>query len=131
MLIEVKKTSKTSLSRRPDYFEGLRRYGQVLGLPVLLAWKITPPGIWALVDLDQFQLARTNYRLTLEMALRDNLLGVLAGDFAVAFQPGLGMHLHLKRVETLSRDVQGDSITEQVVMQERSLLAPSGERRPG
>jgi len=130
VLIEVKKTKKTSLSWKPDYFNALRRYWQVLGLPVLLAWKISPLGIWALVDLDQFQLARTNYRLTLQAAMQNNLLGVLAGDFVVAFQPGLAMVLDLRKVETLSRDVHGDTATEEVLLQvtDAYFQTPSGER---
>lgn len=131
VLIEVKKSSARKLSWRPDFFNGLRRYGHALGLPVLVAWKIVPLDIWTLVDLEHLQLAHTNFHLTRDMAMRNNLLGVLGGDFAVVFKPGLGLHLHLQVLETLREAVHEDGSTQEVIMQvnDAYFRSPAGERR--
>lgn len=130
VLIEVKKSRKHSISWRPDFFEGLRRYGQVLNLPVLVAWKVSTLGAWLLVDLDRFQQLEKNHKLTLATAMKANLLGLLGGDFTVTFQPGLGMYLHLKKVETVSKEVHGDQTHEQVVLRvtDAYFLTPEGGR---
>lgn len=131
VLIEVKKSNADKLSWRPDFFDGLRRYGQTLGLPVLVAWKLVPFDMWTLVDLEHFQLAQTNYHLTRDMAMRNNLLGMLGGDFAVVFKSGLGLHLDLQVLETVSEEMHEDGTRQEVIMQVRDAYfrSPTGEHR--
>lgn len=129
VLVEVKVSNERRLSWRPDYFEALRRYGQVLGLPVLVAWKATSTGVWFLIDIDRFQKPNKNYRLTLEAAAKANLLGALAGDFIVQLQPGLGMKLTLHNVHSLTTDIQTDESSTAVLLEiaDAEFIAPSGE----
>ena len=130
VLIEVKTSRKPSLSWRPDLFEGLQRYGQVLGLPVLVAWKPSAVGVWCLVDLGRFEQARKNYKLPLKTALEGNLLGVLGGDFMVEFEPGLEMRFQVKTIQSLGKEMRKDGTTEQVLLEvvDACFVTPAGER---
>ncbi len=130
VLIEVKTSEKSSLSWRPDVFQGLRRYGQVLGLPVLVAWRARALGVWCLVDLGRFERARKNYKLPLKTALQGNLLGVLGGDFMVAFEPGLELRFRFKTIQTLGTEAREDGTTERLLLKvvDACFVTPTGER---
>jgi Holliday junction resolvase len=52
VLIEVK-SKKRTLSWKPEYYESLQRYGEVVGLRVLVAWKETRSRSWSLVDISR------------------------------------------------------------------------------
>jgi Holliday junction resolvase len=99
VLVEVKATQRDFLSWKQDYLETLQRYGQQLRLPVLVAWKLKPVGIWALFELRHFKQSKQNYKVTFETALKENLLGLLAGDFAIVFRGGVGLHLKSRKIE--------------------------------
>jgi hypothetical protein len=62
VLIEVKGKEAMALSWRPDYVEGLRRYGLLLGLPVLIACKWKRLRLWTLIDLEQYEQPNKNYK---------------------------------------------------------------------
>jgi Holliday junction resolvase len=95
-LIEVKATASKSLSWRPDYYEGLRLYGEHIGLPVLVAWKRKPLECWALFELAHFNRSNRNYKITICTAMKQNLMCVLAGDFGVVLRKGVGLHLEMR-----------------------------------
>lgn len=97
VLIEVK-SAAAKLSWRPDYYEALARYGRMLGLPVLLAWKETRSRMWSLVDISAFAKARQNYNLTFPDAMTHSVMSLLAGDFLIEFTPGFGLHLHFRKL---------------------------------
>ncbi|MFP4403321.1 MAG: hypothetical protein ACLFPJ_03150 [Candidatus Woesearchaeota archaeon] len=97
-LIEVK--SKTNLKANSEeelhtklnnqkvilsnkYYHKLKKYGELLNLPILIAWKNTF-GAWTLVDLDSFCKKETAYHLTLEDSFKNNLLDVLAKNCTIA-----------------------------------------------
>ena len=130
VLIEVKASKGRQLSWRPGYFEQFRRYGQALGVPVLVAWKATSVGTWFLVDMDRFERPNRDYKLTFEAAAKGNLLGVLGGDFMVDLPPGLGMRLEFDKVRTLAKEAQEGHALEEVLLEvsDASFLTPSGER---
>lgn len=97
LLIEVKVKKENRLSWKPDYVDGLRRYGNLLDLPVLIAWKYL--SFWNLFEVHHFQRTHKNYKISFETATRQNLMGVLAGDFSFSLQTGLGFHLRMKKLE--------------------------------
>ena len=101
VLIEVKVSSKDKLSWKADYLSRLKKYSSLMGLPLLIAWKFH--NMWILVDLNNFKLARSNYHLTLNDAMRNNLMSFLAGDFGYVMKPKVGLHFHFKKIELLSR----------------------------
>lgn len=98
VLIEVKTSEDNTISWRPDYFEGLQRYGQELGLPVLIAWKYKPIGCWSLFELCHFTKPNLNYKITVATAMKQSLMSLLAGDFALVLKAGVGLHLKMKKI---------------------------------
>lgn len=111
VLIEVKSSSKNSLSFKPAYREKLKKYAELLNLPILVAWK-NRWGIWALTDLNEFKKAEVNFNLRFEDALKNSLLGLLAGDFAYSLGVGSGIHISFKKEELVGTREDSDSVTE-------------------
>ena len=97
VLIEVKVKKGQTLSFRPDYLARLRAYADLLGRPLLIAWKWH--NLWTLFDARHLRLARTNFNITQERAMQENLLGLLAGDIAYTLQPEAGVHFDLVKEE--------------------------------
>ena len=103
-LIEIKVNDDKKLSWKAEYIEKLKNYSSLLGIPLLIAWKYS--GMWILVDVDCFIKAKTNFHLSLETAFKNNLMGLLAGDFAYKMKPKVGLHFVMKK----ERMVTGDDI---------------------
>jgi Holliday junction resolvase len=89
-LIEVKSSLDNTLSFKPDYLARLQACANALGMPLLVAWKRY--NLWVLFDTSQLKLARTNYNITFEDALRHNLMGVLAGDVSYVLRTGASIN---------------------------------------
>ncbi|MGT3280666.1 hypothetical protein [Yersinia enterocolitica] len=105
VLIEVKSCKGNVLSFRPDYVSRLRAYGQLLGLPILIAWRKF--GIWSLVDLDVFTKATKNFNLNFNDAMRNSLMSKLLGDFSYTPQVNSGVHISFKKeklIEAIKTD---------------------------
>ncbi len=111
VLIEVKSKKDKTLSFRPDYLEKLKKYARVLNLPVLIAWKWQ--GLWSLFEIKHLRKARTNYNIRFEDAIKENLLGILAGDFSYSLYPNAGLHFSIKKEELLGTAQTGDGKTEE------------------
>lgn len=111
VLIEVKSSSKNSLSFKPTYREKLRKYADLLNLPILVAWK-NRWGVWALTDLNEFKKAEVNFNLRFEDALKNSLLGMLAGDFAYSLAVGAGVHISFRKEELVGTREENGSVTE-------------------
>lgn len=110
VLVEVKTNNGNTLSFRPDYYDKLLAYGEMLNQPILVAWK-NKYGIWVLVDLRAFKKARKNYNLSFNDAMRENLLGILAGDFGYAPSEGAGIHLSaIKEYLISSEEIDGETV---------------------
>ncbi|CAI0969565.1 Uncharacterised protein [Serratia proteamaculans] len=105
VLIEVKSHKGNVLSFRPDYVSRLRAYSQLLGLPILIAWRRY--GIWSLVDLDLFTKATKNFNLNFNDAMRNSLMSKVLGDFSYTPQVNSGVHISCKKerlIETIKTD---------------------------
>ncbi len=110
-LIEVKSSREKKLSFTPEYQAQLKAYAKLLGLPILVAWKFND--VWSLFDLDQMELAKVNYNISISKALSENLLGVLAGDFSYTLSRGAGLHLRTYKKELLSSVRNGSEVHEE------------------
>lgn len=97
-LIEVKTTYTKPLEWSADYFMRLWRYARLVRLPILVAWKYKAGGFWTLCELRHFRQARKRYSLDFQTAMKQNLLGLLAGDISYSFEGGFGMHLLLEKL---------------------------------
>jgi len=94
-LIEIKVSKSRKLSWKAEYIEKLKNYSALLGIPLLVAWKFY--GIWILVDIDCFTKAKTNFHLSFDSALKNNLMNFLAGDFAYVMKPRVGLHFVMRK----------------------------------
>lgn len=83
-LIEVKSTGSAGGGWRPNAKLSIKphqfRYADVLDLPLLIAWR--NGATWTLFEAKRAQLAAKNYTIGFETAMKENLMGELAGDFA-------------------------------------------------
>lgn len=95
VLIEVKSKEDKTLSFRPDYLQRLKNYAEMLGMPLLIAWKFH--SLWILFEARHLQKAEKNFNISLEGAMRQNLLGALAGDVAYKIGAGAGVHLRFRK----------------------------------
>ena len=128
VLIEVKSNAKRTLSLTPDYLDRLKAYARLLNMPLLIAWK--HHGIWALFDMTHLTQARTNFNITYGEAMKENLLGVLAGDVAYKIASGAGMRIRCKKEQLVSREERDGEVTEQWQMRidEVGFMVSGGRR---
>jgi hypothetical protein len=119
VLIEVK-TEKPPLSLRPH----LKRYADLLGLPLLIAWKHEAE--WSLFDFERSTLAVTNYRADVALARLENLLGILAGDFTYRLSPGTTLRMPIRKLSEPDAETGGfDGQFHDI-----HFVNPAGERIP-
>ena len=97
VLIEVKTKQEKNLTLRAKDREKLLKYGEMLGLPVLFAWKYH--GLWMLFDISLFQRFNKNYRIDFFTAISNSLMSLLAGDMNYQLGDGVGLYLKFKKDE--------------------------------
>lgn len=127
VLIEVKKTeSKASasltagkLSLKPGYLA----YADAVGLPMLIAWRHR--GLWALFEARHAKRAKRNYNIQFPDALKQNLLGVLAGDFSYQVVPGTAIRMRIKKLSEVDEEGEFDG-----QITEAYFVNASGQRIP-
>lgn len=127
VLIEVKTTeSKDGLPRlsanlaiKPHYL----RYAELLGLPLLIAWR--NGGLWTMFDARRANMATTNYRIDFVTALKENLLGVLAGDFSYRLVPGSAIRMVIAKLSPADPNGRFRG-----VIREMTFVNPAGEVVP-
>ena len=111
VLIEVKSNKAQTLSFQPGYLERLVNYADLLKFPLLIAWKHY--GVWSLFETKHLKKATTNFNITLGLAMKENLLGVLAGDVAYRIGTGAGMHFSFRKEKFLRKVEKSDQHTEE------------------
>lgn len=114
VLIEVKSKQDKTLSFRPDYLQRLQNYADMLGMPLLIAWKFH--NLWMLFEARHLQKAVKNFNISFEGAMRENLLGVLAGGVAYKIGAGAGVHLCFRKDKLLEVAKTESGYTEQWLM---------------
>lgn len=92
LLIEVKTTNKNKLVWSKSYFDSLKAFAGLLGLPLLIAWKWN--GIWLLCDVAHFQKRVTSYHLDYKTALKQNLMSLLFGNVHITMAEAFCLELH-------------------------------------
>ena len=107
VLIEVKAKQDKNLTLRARDREKLIKYGELLGIPILFAWK--HHSIWTLFDISLFERFNKNYRVNFFSALSNSLMSLLAGDMHYQLGDGVGLHLKFRKDEMHERD--GDTET--------------------
>lgn len=114
VLIEVKSKKDNVLSFQPDYLQRLQNYADLVGMPLLIAWKFH--SLWMLFEARHMKKADKNFNIKMETAMRENLLGSLAGDVAYKIGAGAGVHLRFRKDRLVKTEKTDDGYTEQWVM---------------
>lgn len=114
VLIEVKSKKNKLLSFKPDYMQRLQNYANLVGMPLLIAWKFH--SLWMLFEARHMKKADKNFNITMETAMRENLLGTLAGDVAYKIGAGAGVHLRFRKDKLIKTEKTEDGYTEQWMM---------------
>lgn len=114
VLIEVKSNKNKVLSFKPDYLQRLNNYAELLGFPLLIAWKFH--GLWTLFEVKHLRRATRNLNISLSKAMQENLLGILVGDLAYKIGPGAGVHLRLRKDKLVKQDTTAHGHTQEWVM---------------
>lgn len=129
VLIEVKSKKDKRLSFTPEYLGRLQNYADLVGMPLLVAWKCH--SLWMLFEARHMKKADMNFNITLETAMRENLLGVLAGDVAYKIGAGAGLHLRFRKNKLLNTEKTDDGYTEQwaTIVDNVSFTDSEGNRR--
>jgi len=129
VLIEVKSKKDKSLSFKPKYLGRLQNYADLVGMPLLVAWKYY--GLWMLFEARHMKKVNMNFNITLETAMRENLLGILAGDVAYKIGAGAGVKLRFRKDKLLGVEKTDDGYTEHWAMtvDDVSFTDSEGNRR--
>lgn len=114
VLIEVKSKKDKVLSFTPHYMGRLQNYADLVSMPLLVAWKFH--GLWMLFEARHMKKADKNFNINLDTAMRENLLGVLAGDVAYKIGAGAGIHLRFRKDQLLGTEKTEKGYTEQWAM---------------
>lgn len=111
VLIEVKSKTKPKLSFTPRYLDRLHAYARLVNMPLLIAWKYH--GIWILFEVKHLTKAQKNFNITFGNAMKENLLGILAGDVSYKIASGAGLRFRCRKEELVSRQETDGTVTEQ------------------
>ena len=100
-LIEVKTTDvadpmSLEMGSLPYKKNKYAAYADVVGLHLLIAWRHR--GIWSLFDASHGRLANVNHKIDFATALKENLLGLLAGDFSYRLTPGTRIRMRFRKL---------------------------------
>lgn len=127
VLIEVKTSKAQTLSWKPSYLDGLRQYAAKLNLPLLVAWKWKRFGLWSLFEARHFIKPMKNYKMTFGLAMKENLMGLLAGDFAVELCRNVGLHFLFKTERRIATSKKETTTTETWLMRVKDAFFTNGK----
>lgn len=95
VLIEVKASKTSRLKWSRSYLQALQAYSQLVGIPLLVAWKFAT--LWCLFEPQHFKQATTGFHANFLEVMPHSLMSQLAGDFSFALRPGVGLHLRIRK----------------------------------
>lgn len=101
VLVEVKASKKQTIKFGKRYYSGLRNYGELLGIPVLVAYKFVgfDRPLWALFELEKMsQPTGTGKANILEM-MKHDLIGVLLAGFHIQIWQGTSIVMEITKDE--------------------------------
>lgn len=98
-LIEVKTTGNHVLKFKKAYMERLQAYARLLNQPLLIAWHPRNIGFWILIDPSHAEaIDGETLQLDFEVAIQNDLMSLLAGDFFIVPKKGVGFRFEAKRI---------------------------------
>lgn len=98
-LIEVKTTENHVLKLKKAYMERLQAYARLLNQPLLIAWHPRDIGFWILIGPSHAEaIDRETLQLEFEVAMQNDLMSLLAGDFFIVPEKGVGFRFKARRI---------------------------------
>ncbi|MFK0207181.1 restriction endonuclease [Agrobacterium sp. NPDC090283] len=128
VLIEIKSKKAQTLSFRPDYFEKLKNYADMIGSSLLIAWKFH--SMWMVFEARHMKKAKANFNISYDLAIKENLLGVLAGDVVYKIGARAGIHIKLKKEELVEVEESDREKTETWNVRFSELVYTNGSGEP-
>lgn len=131
VLVEVKATSDIKL--RPfssTYYQKLVNYASMLGLPLLVAWRIEKLNLWCLFDLERMTRRRTAFHIDFQTAMNNSLLGILLDDVIININRGTQVFIKFKKVlgTELRSEIDGKLQKFEGIVEDIAWLSPKGEK---
>lgn len=111
VLIEVKARTANKLTFRADDLRKLQSYADLLGMPLLIAWRYR--SLWVLFEARHLKRTNKNYAIAFTEAIKENLLGVLAGDVMYVLEEQAGFHITVRKEHLIDTVVQDDHSVQQ------------------
>lgn len=102
VLIEVKTKAGKTLSFKPDYLKRLQNYADLMGMPLLIAWKFH--ALWVLFEPKHLRQAVNNFNISFGDAIGESLMGILVGDIGYRIGEGAGVHLQCEKQELVAEE---------------------------
>ncbi len=130
VLVEVKTTSDVKLEPFSNaYHHRLVNYANMLGLPLLVAWRIEKLNLWCLFDLERMTKKQTAFHIDFQTAMNNSLLGILLDDVIITINKGTQVFIKIKKVPgTELRDKTGKLRKFEGIGQDIAWLSPEGQR---
>lgn len=97
-LIEVKTGAAHQLKFTLAYMKKLKAYAEIVGQPLLVAWRPHNLGFWILFDPCIAELRGGDLVVSLDLAIKNDLMGQIAGDFSVVPEENAGLRIVAKRI---------------------------------
>jgi len=99
--IEIKTSKKDSLKWTEKYYQGLKNYSIVTGIPILVAWKWKKFDIWTLFRLEDFEQTEPggSYKIDLSTAHKRSLLSDFFRDYYMVLPDETALIIKHRKVE--------------------------------
>ncbi|MFN3311944.1 MAG: restriction endonuclease [Hyphomonas sp.] len=108
VLIEVKSKAGKTLSFKPDYLKRLQDYADLMGMPLLIAWKYH--ALWVLFEPKHLKKSIKNFNISIGDAMCESLMGILLGDIAYKIGEGAGVHLQCDKEALVAEETVENAI---------------------
>ena len=109
-LIEVKTSRKAKLSWTEKYVNKLKAYSELVGIPILIAWKCHEMQFtdWVLVSLEDFSKPNKTYKLNYIDALKQSRLSKYTKDYTVTLPDNFSFELSLRKDKHVKTEADGE-----------------------
>lgn len=111
VLIEVKAKAANKLTFRAEDLRKLQSYADLLGMPLLIAWRYR--SLWVLFEARHLKRTNKNYAIAFTEAIKENLLGVLAGDVMYVLEEQAGLNITVRKEHLIDTVVRDDHSVQQ------------------
>lgn len=98
-VIEVKTTEDDVLTFNKDYIAKMQAYADLVGEPLLIAWRPRRIGFWILFDPNLAKpVGPDKVQVDFGTAIKNDLMSVLAGDYYLVPAKGAGLRFEANRI---------------------------------